>query len=373
MTMRAIVLAVLTCVTATGAAAGTIVTATGPLTIEDVATGLSSPWGMAFLPDGQLLVTEKPGRLRLISPQGVVSAPITGVPATVDDGQGGFLDVAVHRNFRSNGFIFMSYAEPGPGGAGVAVLRARLVGNALVDRTVIWRVAPKTGSGPSGISGANHYGSRLAFTGQNYLLVTLGDRFLFDPSQDPKTAIGKIVRITTDGAPAPSNPFVGQPGTLPDIFTLGHRNPQGIVVHPWTGDIWSTEHGPQGGDELNVIRRGLNYGWPLVSWGDDYDGDDYPNHDTRPDLAAPVRWWTPRIAPSNIAFYRSNVIPGWRGNLLIGSLGERALIRLTINGRSVTGEERIPIGERVRDVEVDGKGRVYLLTDDGKLKRLTRG
>jgi len=370
--MRKLVLSILFGCLATSAVAETISTATGPISIENVVSGLDQPWGMAFLPDGRLLVTEKPGRLRVISPEGTVSAPITGVPGTVNDGQGGFLDVAVHRDFARNGLVFLSFAEPGPGGAGVAVLRGRLVAGALTETRVIWRVTPKTGSGPQGVEGANHYGSRLAFSRLNYLLVTLGDRFLFDPSQDPATAIGKIVRITTDGAPAPSNPFIGRAGYRPEIYTLGHRNPQGIVVHPWTGDIWSTEHGPSGGDELNIIAAGANHGWPLVSWGDNYNGEDYPNHDTRPDFAAPIRWWTPSIAPSNIAFYRGKAIPRWNSNMLIGSLGRGALIRLTIKGRTVTGEETIPIGERVRDVEVDSQGRVYLLTDDGNLKRLTR-
>lgn len=356
----------------TAAEAGIISTTTGPIKVETIAAGLQSPWGMAFLPDGRLLVTEKAGRLRVVSPDGTISAPVANVPETVADGQGGFLDVVVDRQFATNGRIYMTFAEPGPGGAGVAVLSAQLNGNSLVDPRVIWRVTPKTGSGPQGVDGANHYGSRLMVTKLGYLMVTLGDRFLFSPAQDPATAIGKIVRITVTGTTPGTNPFVSQPGYRPEIWTLGHRNPQGIAIHPSTGEVWSTEHGPSGGDELNVLRAGANYGWPEVSWGDNYNGDDYPNHDTRPEFRAPVKWWTPRIAPSNIAFYTGTAIPAWAGNLLVGSLGESAIVRLTLTGRRVTGEERIPIGERVRDIEVDTQGRVFILTDSGNLKRLTR-
>lgn len=354
------------------ASAEIIATATGPINVETIASGLQSPWGMAFLPDGRLLVTEKAGRLRIVSPNGTVSAPLTGAPATVNDGQGGFLDVVIDRQFATNGRIYLSFAEGGTGGAGVAVLRAQLSGTTLVDPQVIWRVTPKTGSGPQGVVGANHYGSRMLVTKLGYLMVTLGDRFLFTPSQDPATAIGKVVRITTSGAAPGTNPFFSRASYRAEIFSLGHRNPQGIAMHPSTGEVWSTEHGPSGGDELNIITAGANYGWPTVSWGDDYNGSDYPNHDTRPDFKAPVRWWTPRIAPSNLAFYRGTAIPAWSNNLLIASLGEAAIVRLTLKGRAVIGEERIRIGERVRDIEVDGQGRVFILTDNGNLKRITR-
>jgi aldose sugar dehydrogenase len=353
------------------AAAEIVATATGPIRIDTLATGFDRPWGLAILPDGGMVITEKPGRIRRVNASGSGATLVTGGPATVDDGQGGYLDIAIDPQFVTNGRIYLAFAEAGPGGAGVAVLRARLSGNTLVDQQVIWRVAPKTGSGPQGVEGANHYGSRLAFNKAGQLLVSLGDRFLFAPSQDPGTAIGKIVRITTDGVPAPGNPFLARAGTLPEIYTLGHRNPQGLTVHPSNGSVWSVEHGPSGGDELNIIYAGANYGWPDVSWGNGYDGTDYPDHDTKPRFRLPTRWWTPRIAPSNLAFYRGTAIPAWRGSLLIGSMGENAIVRLSVSGIRITGEERIPIGERVRDVEVDPQGRVFILTDNGNLKRLT--
>ncbi|KPF80528.1 hypothetical protein IP88_00170 [alpha proteobacterium AAP81b] len=352
--------------------AETIATATGPIRVDTLVTGLNAPWGLAVLPDGRMLVTEKAGGIRLVNAAGNSVAAVTGGPATVQDGQGGYLDIAIDPQFITNGRIYMTFAEAGAGGAGVAVLRARLSGTVLVDKQIIWRVTPKTGSGPQGVEGANHYGSRLLFNKAGQLLVSLGDRFLFTPSQDPGTAIGKIVRITTDGAPAPGNPFATRAGYLPEIYTLGHRNPQGLAMNPNNGAIWSVEHGPSGGDELNVIFAGANYGWPDVSWGNGYDGTDYPDHNTKPRFRLPTRWWTPRIAPSNLAFYRGTAIPAWRGNLLIGSMGENAIIRLSVSGINITNEERIPIGERVRDIEVDPQGRVFILTDDGNLKRLTR-
>lgn len=352
----------------------TIDTETGTIKVKTLAEGLDHPWGMAFLPDGRLLVTERAGDLRIVSADGTLTEPLSGVPKVVAEGQGGLLDVALDPNFAENKLVYLSYSEPGDGGASTAVARGRLTENALEDVKVIFRQTPK-------VSGGNHFGGRLAFTPDGKLFITLGERFKFEPAQDLTSHLGKIVRINPDGSVPPDNPFIGQKDAQPEIWSYGHRNVESAAIHPKTGKLWTLEFGPKGGDELNIPAPGLNYGWPVVSWGKHYDGKDIPNPPTHPEFADAVRHWTPVISPSGITFYTAeafpgwtaNTIPAWKDNLLIGGLSSQAIIRLTLDGETVTGEERIPMGARIRDVEQGLDGAIYALTDagDGAVLRIT--
>ena len=337
------------------------------ISVETVVDGLNHPWGLAFLPDGAMLVTERPGRLRIVSKDGEPSKPVTGVPPVFARGQGGLLDVALDPNFESNSLVYISYSEPGQGGASTAVARGRLDRSraAFEQVQVIFRQEPK-------VDGGNHFGSRLVFAPDGTLFVTTGERFKFDPAQDLSNDLGKIIHIRADGSIPPDNPFVGRAGMRPEIWSYGHRNSQGAAINPQTGVLWMVEHGPRGGDELNIIAPGRNYGWPLVSWGKHYNGQEIPAPPTRPDLAQPIYHWTPVISPSGMAFYTGDLFPAWRGSLLIGGLTARALVRLTLDGPRVTGEERFPMGARIRDVRQGPEGAIYLLTDEtnGAILRL---
>jgi glucose/arabinose dehydrogenase len=357
--------------------------------IERLAT-LEFPWGIAFLPDGRLLVTEKPGRLRIFA-NGKLSEPLENVPKVAyipkESEQGGLLDVAVDPDFAQNRRIYLSYSEEAPqktaqaetgdprfGGfidlkdnrmMGGAVTRATLDGNRLADAQVIWRQEPKT-------IGRGHFAHRLVFGRDGTLFITSGDRMRFDPAQSLSANLGKVLRINRDGSLPKDNPFVGKPGARGDIWSLGHRNMLAAAVHPGTGQLWVAEMGPLGGDELNPIERGANSGWPIVSNGDNYDKSPIPDHNTRPEFKAPVRTWTPVIAPSGALFYDGTLFP-WRGNLVLGGLVSRALIRLTLDGATVTGEERIDMQRRIRDVVQARDGALFVITDDrsGELLRLT--
>jgi len=341
-------------------------TEAAPIRVEMFAHGLVHPWGLAFLPDGGMLVTERPGRLRLVSENGDVSEPLRGLPDIAARGQGGLLDVAIDPDFPSNLLVYVTYSEAGEGGASTAVARGRLADGALKDVAVIFRQKPK-------VNGLNHFGSRLAFAPDGTLFVTLGERFKFEPAQDNTNHLGTVVRINPDGSVPPDNPFVGRPNALPEIWSYGHRNVQGAAIEPRTGTLWTIEFGPRGGDELNRPEPGRNYGWPLVSWGKHYDGTDIPDPPTRPDLADAVVHWVPAISPSGMSFYDGALFPAWRGDLLIGGLSSQALVRLSIEDGRVTGEERIDIDERVRNVRPGPDGAVYLLIDssDGEILRLT--
>jgi glucose/arabinose dehydrogenase len=345
-----------------------IETEAGPIEVETLARGLDHPWGLASLPDGRMLVTERAGRLRSVSKEGKLSEPISGVPEVVAKGQGGLLDVALDPDFASNRLVYLSYSEAGEGGASTAVARGRLneAVTALDDVEVIFRQQPK-------VSGNNHFGSRLVFSPDGTLFVTLGERFKFDPAQDLSSHLGKIVRIHPDGSVPSDNPFVGRDDAKPEIWSYGHRNVQGAALHSETGRLWTHEFGPRGGDALNIPEAGRNYGWPLVSFGRHYEGPNIPDPPTRPDLAQPIYHWTPVISPSGMIFYTGDVFPKWKGNILIGGLSSEALVRLTLDGQRVTREERIDMGERIRDVHQGDDGAVYLLTDksDGEILRLT--
>lgn len=338
----------------------------GRLQVEVFADGLNHPWGIAFLPDGRALVTERPGRLRIVAKDGRLSEPVKGTPKVFAERQGGLLDVALHPDFDSNRLVYLTYAEAGEGGASTAAGRGRLENGALVDFQRIFQQQPK-------VSGGAHFGARLVFAGDGHLFITLGERFKFDPAQDLGSHLGKIVRVRGDGTAPDDNPFVGREGARPEIWSYGHRNVQGGAVHPQTGELWSHEMGPQGGDELNVIESGRNYGWPIVSWGEHYDGRDIPDPPTRPKFMGSVRHWTPVISPSGMVFYTGNAISRWRDSILIGGLSSEGIVRVRVDGRKVVEEERIPLSARIRDVEVGPDGSVYALTDEdkGKILRLS--
>jgi glucose/arabinose dehydrogenase len=341
-------------------------TKAGTIKVETVATGLSHPWGLAFLPDGRMLVTERSGTLRLVSKDGKLSPPLSGVPKVVVAGQGGLLDVAIDPDFKSNSLVYLTYSEPGEGGAGTAVARGKLGESGLDGVEVIFRQEPKVGGG-------NHFGSRLVFAPDGKLFVTLGERFTFTPAQDLTNDLGKIVRINPDGSVPKDNPFVGRTDARPEIWSYGHRNPQGAAILPKTGKLWETEFGPMGGDELNIPQAGANYGWPVVSWGSHYTGEDIPDPPTHPEFADAIYHWNPVISPSGITFYTADAIPAWKGNLLIAALSGQAIVRLTLDGEKVVDEERIPMGARIRDVAQGPDGAVYALTDEGngEILRLT--
>jgi glucose/arabinose dehydrogenase len=345
----------------------TLETKKGPIKVETIAHGLANPWGLAFLPDGRMLVTERPGRLRLVTKDGTISEPLKGVPAVFAEGQGGLFDVKLDPNFASNKLVYLAYAEPGDnGGAGTAVARGKLGADSLDDVEVIFRQQPKVG-------GPNHFGGRLAFAPDGKLFVSLGERFTFTPAQDLSVDLGKIVRINPDGSVPKDNPFVSTAGARPEIWTYGHRNPQGLAFDPNSGKLFESELGPKGGDEINVIEPGKDYGWPVVSWGSNYDDTPIPPPPTHPELTDAIAHWNPVISPSGITFYSGVAIPGWKDNLLIAGLSSQAITRLTLDGDKVTDEERIPMGARIRDVVQGPDGALYALTDapDGAILRLT--
>jgi glucose/arabinose dehydrogenase len=347
---------------------------------------------MALLPDGRVLVTEKPGRLRIYA-GGQLSAPLEGVPKVAWTGkgseQGGLLDVAVDPGFAQNRRIYLSYSEeaaqkaprPDPGDPrfggfgdrtenrvlGGAVARATLDGNRLADVETIWKQEPKT-------VGRGHFGHRLVFGRDGTLFITSGDRMRFDPAQSEAANLGKVVRINSDGTIPKDNPFVGKPGARDDVWSVGHRNMLAAAIQPGSGQLWVGEMGPLGGDELNRIERGANYGWPIVSDGDNYDQSPIPDHATQPEFQAPVRTWTPVISPSGALFYEGTLFP-WRGDLLMGGLSSQALIRLTLGDSRVTAEERIDMRRRIRDLLETPDGALLAITDDpnGELLRLTPG
>ncbi len=338
-----------------------------------VSAGLEHPWAVAFLPDGRYLVTERPGRLRLIAADGRLDPrPVAGVPPVAALGQGGLLDVVLHPKFADNSWVYLSYAGAGEGGVGTEVARGRLVSDAagarLESLQVIYRQQPKSND-------RVHFGSRLVFDRSGFLYITQGDRGDMERAQRLDDLAGKLVRLHDDGSVPADNPWVGQVGARPEIFSLGHRSMQGAALHPVSGELWTHEHGPQGGDEINIARRGLNYGWPVITYGVNYGIGTKIGVGTHKDgLEQPLHQWTPSIAPSGMAFYRGDRFPGWRGNLFVGALKFQMLVRLELDGNHVVREERLLTGRegRIRDVRQGPDGLLYLLTDapDGRLLRL---
>lgn len=331
--------------------------------------GLEHPWGLAFLPDGRRLVTERPGRLRLVAADGTLDPqPVTGLPTIAIHGQGGLLDVALHPGFAENGLIYLSYAARGEGGVGTEVARGRLVDHRLENVEVLFRQQPKS-------SGGRHFGSRLVFDRQGYLYITLGDRGEQERAQKMDDLAGKIVRLHDDGRIPADNPFADRPGARPEIYSLGNRNVQGAALHLVTGELWAQEHGPQGGDEVNVIRAGRNYGWPVITYGVEYVvGTKIGEGTHKPGMEQPLHVWVPSIAPSGMAFYQGDRFPRWRGDLFVGALKDQMLVRLRFDGEKRVKEERLLKGVlgRIRDVRAGPDGYLYLLTDspDGVIARL---
>lgn len=339
------------------------------LRVDTVATGLDHPWGIAQLPDGRWVVTERPGRIRIVDAGGRVSAPLGGVPAVFASGQGGLLDVALDPAFASNRVIYLSYAEPGPGGtAGTAVARAELGSERLGIVTVIYRQEPK-------LTGGNHFGSRIVFRRDGTMFVTQGERFDYrDQAQNLESDIGKIVRVNTDGSVPKDNPFAGRSDARPEIWSYGHRNVQAAALDPATGQLWTVEHGAAGGDELNHPEAGRNYGWPVITYGRDYDGGSIGIGAVKSGMEQPVYYWDPVIAPSGMAFYTGSAFPGWAGNILVGGLASQRLVRLVMENGRVAREERYlgDLDARVRDVQVGADGMIYVATDEtnGRILRL---
>lgn len=339
------------------------------------AGGLARPWAIAFLPDGRLLVTLKGGQVVIVGADGKsVSAPLAGVPEVADSGQGGLLDVAVDPDFATSPWVYLSYAERDGLRSGTAVARGRLVGQALMDTTVIFRQQPK-------VIGSGHFGSRLVFARDKTLFVTLGERQKGEPAQDLSSHLGKVVRLRRDGSLPPDNPVLPA-GAAPGLWSWGHRNAQGAALHPRTGELWLSEHGPQGGDEINIARAGRNYGWPRRSQGCPYgstvgDACRIGGGVHAPEFVEPLATWTPiSIAPSGLAFYTGTMFPEWQGSLFAGALAGSALWRLTLDGDRVVGREELyrSLRERVRDVRQGPDGALYLLTDgrDGRILRIAR-
>lgn len=342
-------------------------------TVRTIAGGLVHPWSVAFLPDGDMLVSERPGRLRIVGADGTLGPAIAGLPAVDARGQGGLLDVALDPGFTDNAWIYWSYAEPRDDGNGTAVARGRLVREGaprVDDVAVIWRMTPT-------LESTLHFGGRLVFNTDGTLFITTGERSILAgrrQAQELGSALGKIVRIDPDGSLPADNPLVARAGALPEIWSWGHRNIQGAALRPDTGQLWIVDHGPRGGDEINAIERGKDYGWPTITYGEEYQGGPVGEGITAaPGMEQPRYYWDPSIAPSGLAFYDADMFPAWRGSLFVGALAGRHLARLTLAGQQIVGEERLLAGRaRIRDVKVGPDGALYLLTDeeDGELLAL---
>jgi glucose/arabinose dehydrogenase len=349
------------------AAAETVRTEHATFRVSVIAGGLENPWGLAVLPDGRMLVTERPGRVRLVGTDGRVSGPLEGTPATVANRQGGMLDVVLHPRFAENGFVYLCHVARGEGGTSSTITRVRLAGERFVEPRTILSVTPRLDNGL-------HFGCRMAFGTDGMLFAGFGDRFQMQRSQDLADLNGKIIRVADDGTVPGDNPFVGRAGARPEIWSWGHRNIQGLLVDPATGALWAHEHGPQGGDEVNLIRRGANYGWPRATHGVNYGGSTITDNRSLPGMENPLKVWGPTsIAPSGLAVATGAAFPAWQGSLLLGALRDRSLVRLTREGERIVAEERIPMfGERIRDVRVMPDGRVLVLTDsrEGAIWRL---
>jgi glucose/arabinose dehydrogenase len=358
------------------ATAATSATAT-PAAEPDTTTGFAttelarfdSPWAMTFLPDGRLLVTEMGGTLKLFDPASGATGTVSGVPTVVHRGQGGFGDVVLHPRYADNQLVYISYVEAGEGGTGSAVARARLAlddagGGALENLQVIWRQVPK-------MDGNGHFGQRIAFGPDGMLYISSSERQKFDPAQDMSMNLGKILRLNDDGTVPADNPFVAQGGVAAQVWTLGHRNVLGLAFDG-NGQLWAHEMGPRGGDELNRIEKGANYGYPLVSEGNHYSGLPIPDHDTRPEFRAPVIAWTPVISPAGLVFYDGDLFPAWKGDAFVGGLSSQSLVRVEFDGNDAREAQRFDMGRRIREVEQGPDGALWVLGDgsDGPLLKL---
>lgn len=340
-------------------------------TVTKLASGLASPWGMCNLPDGRILVTEKKGTLRIVTQSGAVSAAINGLPAVNSNGQGGLLDVAVDPNFASNRMVYWSFAQNGSGGTATAVAKGRLSDDEtkIENAQVIYTAIPEFNS-------TLHYGSRLEWDGQGNLFVSTGERSSIQSrpeAQKLDAALGKVLRITTNGQAASGNPFIGQQNVLPEIYSYGHRNVQSLARHPQTGDLWEAEFGPKGGDEVNLIAAGKDYGWPSISYGLEYSGGPIgPGNTQKAGMEQPVYYWDPSVSPSGMTFYTGSLISEWRNNLFLGCLSGEHIVRLVIENNKIKAEERLlsDLNERFRDVLEGTDGALYAITDSGMIYRI---
>lgn len=334
-----------------------------------VVADLDHPWAMTFLPDGRMLVTEKAGALRIVTQDGKVSAPLAGLPKVESAGQGGLADVVLHPDFANNGYVYLSFVEGGPDGtSGGAVGRGKLTEKGLEDFQLIWRQEPK-------VEGDGHFFQRLAFSPDGFLFITSGERQKFDPAQDMRQNLGKVIRLTDTGMVPSDNPFYDRGRVTSQIWSLGHRNLLGIAFAA-DGRLWTHEMGPRGGDEFNLIEKGSNYGYPIVSNGDHYDGRAIPDHATRPDFNAPEVSWTPVISPAGLVIYSGDMFPAWKGSALIGGLSSKAIVRVATEGTSAREAERFDMGARIREVEQGPDGAIWVLEDErgdsrGRLLKLT--
>jgi glucose/arabinose dehydrogenase len=347
----------------TAQAGQSLSTDTSKVQLKPLVENLKEPWSMAFLPDGRLLVTEKSGKLRVVENGKLLPQAVSGVPAVVDRGQGGLLDVTLHPRYAENGWLYLSYSGKGEGGSGTEVMRAKLKGMQLTDSEVIFRQTPK-------IDSNKHFGSRLVFDRDGFLYITLGDRGEMDRAQDLAQHIGKVIRLHDDGRVPQDNPFTNKPGALPEIYSYGHRNVQGAALNPLSGKLWTHEHGPQGGDEINIVQAGTNFGWPVITYGVNYfTATKIGEGTSKPGMAQPLYKWVPSIAPSGMVFYTGDAYPGWKNHLFVGSLKFQTLVKLTLDGDKVVKEERLfeSLG-RVRDVRQGPDGLLYLIAGDRLLQ-----
>lgn len=327
------------------------------LTIDTLATGIENPWGMAFLPDGRILIAERPGRLRVFALGELRETPVQGIPEIWDRGQGGLLDVVLHPDYENNGWIYLAYADPRGDGGNTSVSRGRLVGNTFTDTELLFQGEPATPAG-------QHFGSRIVFDGNGYMFTTIGDRGVMSNAQKLENHNGKVIRLFDDGRIPPDNPFVNVEGARPEIWSYGHRNIQGMSFNPQTGLLWAHEHGPKGGDEINLIQKGLNYGWPEATFGVNYNGTIISTDTTLVGMKDPVLQWTPSIAPCGLAFIDSARYPGWNGNMLVGALAGQHIHRVVFEGNQVVHTEYLLQGfARFRDIRQGPDGYIYVLTE----------
>lgn len=336
----------------------TVRTDAGDVAVHKIADSLDHPWGIAFLPDNRLLVTERSGSLRILETDSTLSAPVPGTPEVFNVGQGGLLDVALHPDFDQNKYVYFTFSHPGPDSTATTALgRGTFENDEINNFEVLFKMEPY-------VKGPNHFGGRIQFTADNEIFLTLAERFKFDPAQDLTSHLGTVVRLKDDGTASDKNPKFKEPNARKEIWSYGHRNIESAALHPQTGDLWVAEMGPMGGDELQVAAAGKNYGWPVVSWGDNYDGSKIPKPDTRPEFEDVVMKWTPTISPSGMIFYEGNMFPEWKNSMFIGGLTSSGLVRVNVNGANAEEAERIPLAKRIRDVEQHPDGSIWVITDE---------
>lgn len=336
----------------------TVRTDAGDIAVHKVADSLNHPWGIAFLPDNRLLVTERAGALRILRADSTLSNPVPGTPKVFNVGQGGLLDVALHPNFEQNKYVYFTFSDPGPDSTATTALgRGTFENDQIQNFEVLFKMEPY-------VKGGNHFGGRIHFTIDNEIFLTLAERFKFDPAQDLSNHLGTVVRLKDDGTASDKNPKFKEANAQREIWSYGHRNIESAALHPQSGELWIAEMGPLGGDELQTAQAGKNYGWPVVSWGDNYDGSEIPKPDTRPEFEDVVLKWTPTISPSGMIFYAGDMFPEWKNSMFIGGLTSSGLVRVNVNGAQAEEAERIPLAKRIRDVEQHPDGSIWVITDE---------